>query len=233
LFFTNSPQTGRAIARPLLRKFSIIATQCCVSPLFPLAEGPVTRNIKGMFIQTETTPNPATLKFLPGRAVMPEGTADFPDADAGRRSPLAARLFGIPEVERVFFGADFVTVTKRDAVDWRHLKPAVLGAIMEHFTRGLPLFDSEAEAEAEQVYEGEEAEIVDQIKELIETRVRPAVAADGGDIIFKGFDGGSGTVFLHLQGSCAGCPSSSITLRNGIENMLRHYIPEVSAVEAV
>ena len=186
-----------------------------------------------MFIQTETTPNPATLKFLPGRAVMPEGTADFPDADAGRRSPLAARLFGIPEVERVFFGADFVTVTKRDAVDWRHLKPAVLGAIMEHFTRGLPLFDSEAEAEAEQVYEGEEAEIVDQIKELIETRVRPAVAADGGDIIFKGFDGGSGTVFLHLQGSCAGCPSSSITLRNGIENMLRHYIPEVSAVEAV
>jgi len=201
--------------------------------LFPLAEGPVTRNIKGMFIQTETTPNPATLKFLPGRAVMPEGTADFPDADAGRRSPLAARLFGIPEVERVFFGADFVTVTKRDAVDWRHLKPAVLGAIMEHFTRGLPLFDSEAVAEAEQVYEGEEAEIVDQIKELIETRVRPAVAADGGDIIFKGFDGGSGTVFLHLQGSCAGCPSSSITLRNGIENMLRHYIPEVSAVEAV
>jgi Fe-S cluster biogenesis protein NfuA len=186
-----------------------------------------------MFIQTETTPNPATLKFLPGREVMPEGTADFPEAEAGQRSPLAARLFAIPEVERVFFGADFITVTKREAVDWRHLKPAVLGAIMEHFTRGLPLFDNEAQAEAEQVYEGEEAEIVDQIKELIETRVRPAVAADGGDIIFKGFDGGSGTVFLHLQGSCAGCPSSSITLRNGIENMLRHYIPEVSAVEAI
>jgi Fe-S cluster biogenesis protein NfuA len=188
-----------------------------------------------MFIQTETTPNPATLKFIPGRTIMAEGTVDFPDAEAGARSPLASRLFAIPEVERVFFGADFVTVTKRgdEAVDWRHLKPAILGAIMEHFTLGLPLFDGEGEAEAEQVYEGEEAEIVAQIKELIETRVRPAVANDGGDIIFKGFDGGSGTVFLHLQGSCAGCPSSTITLKNGIENMLRHYIPEVSAVEAV
>jgi Fe-S cluster biogenesis protein NfuA len=185
-----------------------------------------------MFIQTETTPNPATLKFMPGREVMSAGTVDFPDAETGARSPLATRLFAIPEVERVFFGADFVTVTKRDG-DWRHLKPAILGAIMEHFTLGLPLFETEAAEEAEQVYEGEEAEVVAQIKELIETRVRPAVANDGGDIIFKGFDGGSGTVFLHLQGSCAGCPSSSITLRNGIENMLRHYIPEVSAVEAV
>ena len=196
-----------------------------------------------MFIQTETTPNPATLKFLPGRDVMAQGTVDFPDADAGSRSPLAVRLFAIPEVERVFFGADFITVTKRgDAhgvdVDWRHLKPVILGAIMEHFTLGLPLFDpglnpGEAEASAEPVYEGEEAEIVREIKELIETRVRPAVANDGGDIIFKGFDGGSGTVFLHLQGSCSGCPSSTITLKNGIENMLRHYVPEVSAVEAV
>lgn len=185
-----------------------------------------------MFIQTETTPNPATLKFLPGREVMANGTVDFPDAEAGARSPLATRLFSIPEVERVFFGSDFITVTKREG-DWRHLKPAVLGAIMEHYTRGLPLFESEVEAEAEPTYEGEEAEIVAQIKELLETRVRPAVAADGGDIIFKGFDGGSGTVFLHLQGSCSGCPSSTITLRNGIENMLRHYIPEVSAVEAV
>ncbi len=185
-----------------------------------------------MFIQTETTPNPATLKFLPGREVMTEGTVDFPDAGAGSRSPLAVRLFAIPEVERVFFGSDFITVTKREG-DWRHLKPAILGAIMEHFTLGLPLFESEAAAEAEPTYEGEEAEIVAQIKELLETRVRPAVASDGGDIIFKGFDGGSGTVFLHLQGSCAGCPSSTITLRNGIENMLRHYIPEVSAVEAV
>jgi Fe-S cluster biogenesis protein NfuA len=186
-----------------------------------------------MFIQTETTPNPATLKFLPGREVMPQGTVDFPDAEAGKRSPLAARLFGIPEVERVFFGGDFVTVTKRENVDWRHLKPAILGAIMEHFTHGLPLFESEAETEAEPIYEGEEADIVREIKELIDTRVRPAVAADGGDIIFKGFDGGSGTVFLHLQGSCSGCPSSTITLKNGIENMLRHYVPEVSAVEAV
>jgi len=185
-----------------------------------------------MFIQTETTPNPATLKFLPGREVMKEGTVDFPDAEAGQRSPLAARIFSIPEVERVFFGSDFVTVTKRDG-DWRHLKPAILGAIMEHFTRGLPLFESEAAVEAETVYEGEEGEIVEQIKELIDTRVRPAVANDGGDIIFKGFDSGSGTVFLHLQGSCSGCPSSTITLKNGIENMLRHYIPEVSAVEAV
>ena len=186
-----------------------------------------------MFIQTETTPNPATLKFIPGREVMSAGTVDFPDAQAGARSPLATRLFAIPEVERVFFGSDFVTVTKRDG-DWRHLKPAILGAIMEHFTLGEPLFVGGAGAEeAEPTYEGEEAEIVAQIKELIDTRVRPAVANDGGDIIFKGFDGGSGTVFLHLQGSCAGCPSSTITLRNGIENMLRHYIPEVSAVEAV
>jgi Fe-S cluster biogenesis protein NfuA len=167
---------------------------------------------------------------------MPNGTADFPDAAAGQRSPLAQRLFAIPEVERVFFGSDFITVTKRDVqdVDWRHLKPAILGAIMEHFTRGLPLFEGDAAAaEAEPTYEGEEAEIVAQIKELIDTRVRPAVANDGGDIIFKGFDGGSGTVFLHLQGSCSGCPSSTITLKNGIENMLRHYVPEVSAVEAV
>ena len=185
-----------------------------------------------MFIQTETTPNPATLKFLPGRTVMAEGTADFPTAEAGARSPLAARLFEIPEVERVFFGSDFVTVTKRDG-EWKHLKPVILGAIMEHFTRDLPLFLSDAPAEAEAVYEGEEAEIVEQIKELLETRVRPAVANDGGDIIFKGFDGGSGTVFLHMQGSCSGCPSSTMTLRNGIENMLRHYIPEVNAVEAV
>jgi NFU1 iron-sulfur cluster scaffold homolog, mitochondrial len=185
-----------------------------------------------MFIQTETTPNPATLKFIPGRQVMPDGTADFPSSEAGQRSPLAARLFSIPEVDRVFFGSDFISVTKRDG-DWRHIKPAVLGAIMEHFTRGLPLFDSDAQETQEQVYEGEEAEIVAQIKELLETRVRPAVASDGGDIIFKGFDSGSGTVFLHLQGSCSGCPSSTITLRNGIENMLRHYIPEVSGVEAV
>jgi Fe-S cluster biogenesis protein NfuA len=187
-----------------------------------------------MFIQTESTPNPATLKFLPGREVMGAGSvADFPDAQAAGRSPLAAALFTIPDVARVFFGADFISVTKADG-EWPQLKPAILGAIMEHFTRGLPLIEGGAEeAEDEKTYSADDAEIVSQIKELIETRVRPAVAGDGGDIIFKGFDSGSGVVSLHLQGSCAGCPSSTITLKNGIENMLRHYIPEVSAVESV
>jgi Fe-S cluster biogenesis protein NfuA len=185
-----------------------------------------------MFIQTESTPNPATLKFLPGRDVMGEGgVADFPDASSAGRSPLAKALFSIPEVSRVFFGADFISVTKRDG-DWKHLKPAILGAVMEHFTQGLPLLEGGAD-EAEETYSEADSEIVDQIKELIETRVRPAVAQDGGDIIFKGFDGASGVVSLHLQGSCAGCPSSSMTLKNGIENMLRHYVPEVTAVEAV
>lgn len=188
-----------------------------------------------MFIQTESTPNPATLKFLPGREVMGDGAvADFPDREAAARSPLAAALFEIPSVSRVFFGADFISVTKGDG-EWQHLKPAILGAIMEHFTQGKPLIEgSAAEAgEDDKVYEGEEAEIVDQIRELIETRVRPAVANDGGDIIFKGYDGSTGIVSLHMRGSCAGCPSSTITLKNGIENMLRHYVPEVSAVEAV
>ena len=187
-----------------------------------------------MFIQTESTPNPATLKFLPGREVMGEGNvADFPDSGAAARSPLASALFNVPDVSRVFFGSDFISVTKGDG-DWKHLKPAVLGAIMDHFTRGLPLIDKPAdEAEPDAAYSGEDEEIVSQIKELIDTRVRPAVAQDGGDIIFKGFDGSSGIVFLHLQGACAGCPSSTMTLRNGIENMLRHYVPEVNAVEAV
>jgi Fe-S cluster biogenesis protein NfuA len=189
-----------------------------------------------MFIQTESTPNPATLKFLPGREVMgPGAVADFPDRQSALRSPLAAALFEIPEVSRVFFGGDFVSVTKSDG-DWRHLKPAILGAIMEHFTRGAPLIttaEAEGESDKAAAYSEEDAEIVDQIKELIETRVRPAVAGDGGDIIFKGFDGAAGTVFLELRGSCAGCPSSTMTLKNGIENMLRHFIPEVNAVEAV
>jgi len=186
-----------------------------------------------MFIQTESTPNPATLKFLPGRDVMGEGrVADFPSRESAVRSSLAAALFETPEVSRVFFGADFISVTKRDG-DWKHLKPAILGAIMEHFTRGLPVLEGSAE-ECDDVDYGEgDPEIVSQIKELIDTRVRPAVAQDGGDIIFKGFDGGSGIVYLHMRGSCAGCPSSTMTLKNGIENMLRHYVPEVSAVEAV
>ena len=188
-----------------------------------------------MFIQTESTPNPATLKFLPGREVMGEGAvADFPSADSAGRSPLAAALFAIPEVSRVFFGADFISVTKRDG-DWKHLKPAILGAVMEHFTRGLPLLEGGAAEsdDAGETYDEDDAELVAQIKELIETRVRPAVAQDGGDIIFKAFDGDTGIVSLHLQGSCAGCPSSTMTLKHGIENMLRHYVPEVTAVEAV
>jgi Fe-S cluster biogenesis protein NfuA len=187
-----------------------------------------------MFIQTESTPNPATLKFLPGREVMGEGNvADFPDRTAAERSPLASALFQVPDVARVFFGSDFISVTKADG-DWKHLKPAVLGAIMDHFTRGLPLIDKPAdETGSDATYSAEDEEIVSQIKELLDTRVRPAVAQDGGDIIFKGYDGSSGIVFLHLQGACAGCPSSTMTLRNGIENMLRHYVPEVNAVESV
>lgn len=186
-----------------------------------------------MFIQTESTPNPATLKFLPGREVMGEGAvADFPTAETAARSPLARALFATPEVARVFFGSDFISVTKRDG-DWRHLKPAILGTIMEHFTSGAPLIEGPAVEADEASYGEADPELIEQIKELIDTRVRPAVAQDGGDIIFKGFDEASGVVSLHLQGSCAGCPSSTMTLKNGIENMLRHYVPEVTAVEAV
>ena len=185
-----------------------------------------------MFIQTESTPNPATLKFLPGREVMGEAAvADFPTREAAQRSPLARALFETPQVGRVFFGSDFISVTKTDG-DWKHLKPAILGVIMEHFTRGLPLIEGGADEAEESAGEADD-EVVAQIKDLIETRVRPAVAQDGGDIVFKGFDDKSGVVFLHMRGSCAGCPSSTMTLKNGIENMLRHYVPEVTAVEAV
>jgi Fe-S cluster biogenesis protein NfuA len=187
-----------------------------------------------MFIQTESTPNPATLKFLPGREVMGEGAvADFPTREAASRSPLARALFAIPDVARVFFGSDFISVTKAGG-DWKHMKVPVLAAIMDHFTHGLPVIEGASDEADDSASYGEgDPEIVAQIKELIDTRVRPAVAQDGGDIIYKGFDGGSGIVFLHLQGSCAGCPSSTMTLKNGIENMLRHYVPEVTAVEAV
>ena len=186
-----------------------------------------------MFIQTENTPNPATLKFLPGRNVMGEGAvADFPSAETAGRSPLAKALFATPEVSRVFFGSDFISVTKKDG-EWQHLKPAILGTIMEHFTSGAPLIVGGAEETDEASYGEGDPEVIEQIKEVIETRVRPAVAQDGGDIIFKGFDGSTGIVSLHLQGSCAGCPSSTMTLKNGIENMLRHYVPEVTAVESV
>ena len=180
-----------------------------------------------MFIQTEQTPNPASLKFLPGCAVMEKGTAYFPERGAAARSPLAERLFELPEVTGVFLGADFITVTKSADCEWPQLKPAVLAAIMEHFTAGRPVILGEA---APAVSE-EENEIVAQIKELLETRVRPAVAMDGGDITFEDFE--DGVVYLHMQGSCSGCPSSTATLKAGIENMLRHYIPEVLEVRAV
>jgi Fe-S cluster biogenesis protein NfuA len=185
-----------------------------------------------MFIQTELTPNPATLKFLPGRSVIDSGTANFTDAAvAAARSPLAERLFAVGGVTGVFLGGDFVTVTKEEDSDWYQLKPAILGIIMEHFTAGRPvLLDAE---DAESAVEGSEADsdIVVQIKELLETRVRPAVAQDGGDIIFHDFN--DGVVYLHMQGSCSGCPSSTATLKAGIENMLRHYIPEVQEVRAI
>lgn len=186
-----------------------------------------------MFIQTESTPNPATLKFLPGRPVLTEGAADFPTRESAQKSPLARRLFDIDGVGGVMFGGDFITVTKSKG-DWPQLKPVILGAIMEHFTQGLPVIESEMKPAApREEYDPADEEIVEQIKELLETRVRPAVAQDGGDIVFRGFEGKSGTVFLNMRGACAGCPSSTATLKNGIENMLRHYIPEVNAVEAV
>ncbi|MBL8698626.1 MAG: NifU family protein [Alphaproteobacteria bacterium] len=183
-----------------------------------------------MFIQTEATPNPATLKFLPGRVVMSVGTADFPSSEAAARSPLAQSLFGIDGVSGVFFGSDFITVTKDGDQDWHLMKPAVLGAIMEHFTAGRPIM-LETAAGAAAAADGEDDEIVAQIKELLDTRVRPAVAQDGGDIVFHSFQ--EGVVYLHMQGSCSGCPSSTATLKSGIENMLRHYVPEVVEVRAV
>ena len=185
-----------------------------------------------MFIQTEQTPNPATLKFLPGCTVMASGTANFTDSRSVARSPLAERLFALPEVTGVFLGADFITVTKDGDSDWHQLKPAVLAAIMEHFTAGRPVITGDLGDSAAGADSGEEEdEVVSQIKELLETRVRPAVAMDGGDIIFHDYE--DGVVYLHMQGSCSGCPSSTATLKAGIENMLRHYIPEVVEVRAI
>src|SRR5713101_217179 len=186
-----------------------------------------------MFIQTELTPNPATLKFLPGRAVIGSGTANFTDPTvAAARSPLAERLFAVGGVTGVFLGSDFVTVTKDEDSDWYQLKPAILGIIMEHFTAGRPvLLATEAVSENGAEAGDDDSEIVIQIKELLETRVRPAVAQDGGDIIFHDFS--DGVVYLHMQGSCSGCPSSTATLKAGIENMLKHYIPEVQEVRAI
>ncbi|MGI4953277.1 MAG: NifU family protein [Janthinobacterium lividum] len=201
-----------------------------------LALGAHPRQISGnegvctMFIETEGTPNPATLKFLPGRDVMGAGTADFAGPDLAGQSPLATALFELPGVARVFLGSDFVTVTKNDLADWQGLRPQVLGAIMEHFVAGRPVMEGVA-AEADEDVLPEDQEVVEQIKELLDTRVRPAVASDGGDIVFRGYR--AGVVRLHMQGACSGCPSSSATLKHGIENMLRHYVPEVTSVEQV
>ncbi|MBT3305952.1 MAG: NifU family protein [Alphaproteobacteria bacterium] len=181
-----------------------------------------------MFIQTERTPNPATLKFLPGVPVMAAGTANFPAATEAQKSPLAMALFGVEGINGVFLGADFITVTKGDDRDWDIMKPQILGAIMEHFQSGNAVIEDGAASPAEA---GDLEGVAVQIKELIDTRVRPAVAQDGGDIVYKGFE--DGIVYLHMQGACAGCPSSTATLKNGIENMLRHYIPEVTEVRAI
>jgi Fe-S cluster biogenesis protein NfuA len=185
-----------------------------------------------MFIQTEATPNPATLKFLPGQQVVKGAPRDFLDAEAAKASPLAANLFEVKGVSGVFFGGDFITVTKSIG-EWQHLKPAILGVIMEHFLSGAPVLEEQAadKTQGEENFEPEDAGIVDTIKELLDTRVRPAVAQDGGDITFHGFR--DGVVFLNMKGSCAGCPSSTATLKHGIENLLRHFIPEVSEVRPV
>lgn len=190
-----------------------------------------------MLIQTEPTPNPSTLKFLPGRAVMESGTRDFAAPEEAEASPLAEAIFATGEVEGVFFGRDFISVTAAPGVDWAQLKPEILAILLDHFASDAPLFrpgsaggiDVAPEAEIED--SPEDAEIVAQIRELIDTRVRPAVARDGGDIVYRGFR--EGTVFLALQGACSGCPSSTMTLKQGIESLLKHYVPEVETVQAV
>jgi Fe-S cluster biogenesis protein NfuA len=191
-----------------------------------------------MLIQTETTPNPSTLKFLPGSTVMEAGTRDFATPEDAEASPLAAAIFSTGDVEGVFFGRDFISVTAAPGVDWRQLKPEILSVLLDHFSSGAPLFNPGSAAgihvaDAAGTIEEDpaDAEIVAQIRELIETRVRPAVAQDGGDIVYRGYAGG--TVYLALHGACAGCPSSTMTLKNGIEGLLKHYVPEVEAVEAV
>jgi Fe-S cluster biogenesis protein NfuA len=188
-----------------------------------------------MFIQTEPTPNPATLKFIPGKTVLGDGTVDFRDKSEAVSSPLAQRLFGVSGVTGVFLGSDFISVTKSDADEWQHMKPAILGAIMEHYMSGAPIIegddDSAAEEAALEHYDAKDADTVKTIKELLDTRVRPAVANDGGDIVFRGFK--EGVVFLHMRGACSGCPSSTATLRHGIENLLKHFCPDVQEVRPV
>lgn len=187
-----------------------------------------------MFIQTETTPNPEVLKFLPGREVLGEGAREFRTAEEGAASPLAKALFDLGDVTRVFFGPDFLTVTKGESAQWPHLKAPILAAIMDHFTSGRPLLlDAEAAGghDDDGVYDEEASQIVAEIKELLDTRIRPAVAQDGGDIVFSRFEPQTGVVWLHMRGACSGCPSSSATLKSGVENMLKHYVPEVTRVE--
>jgi Fe-S cluster biogenesis protein NfuA len=185
-----------------------------------------------MFIQTEATPNPATLKFLPGRPVLDTGTLDMPDKAAAAQSPLAMRLFDIPNVGGVFYGSDFISITKRDG-DWQQIKPAILGAIMEHFMSGAPLVAQGGEQAAadDEFFDAKDADTVATIKDLIETRVRPAVAGDGGDITFKGYK--EGVVYLTMKGACSGCPSSTATLQHGIQNLLKHFVPDVTEVRPV
>jgi len=184
-----------------------------------------------MFIQTEATPNPATLKFLPGRPVLETGTLDMPTREKAAQSPLAQKLFDLPNVGGVFFGADFISVTKTDG-EWQQIKPAVLGAIMEHYMSGAPLLAEDTQAAAsDEFFDAADEETVTLIKDLIETRVRPAVAGDGGDITFKGYK--EGIVYLHMQGACSGCPSSTATLKHGIQNLLQHFVPEVTEVRPV
>ena len=184
-----------------------------------------------MFIQTESTPNPATLKFLPGHTVLQTGTADFPTIESSNKSPLANKIFGVEGVSGVFFGSDFITVTKDENIEWEHVKPAILGLIMEHFQSGAPILLEENTTPIHAEHHGPDSKIVEQIKELLDTRVRPAVAQDGGDITFHGYE--EGIVYLHMQGACAGCPSSTMTLKMGIENLLKHYIPEVQEVRPI
>jgi len=187
-----------------------------------------------MFIQTEQTPNPASLKFLPGCEVMVRGTAEFTDVEKAAPSPLATQLFKVKGVAGVFLGSDFVTVTKTDEASWPALKPLILGVIMEHFTSGRPVMNDEHLHDTSghvSSASGEDSEIVKQIKELLDTRIRPVVAQDGGDIVFHSFE--DGVVYLHMRGACAGCPSSTATLKTGIENLLKHFIPEVNEVRAV
>jgi Fe-S cluster biogenesis protein NfuA len=186
-----------------------------------------------MFIQTETTPNPATLKFLPGRLVLENGTLDMPTREAAIKSPLAQRLFDIPNVCGVFFGSDFISITKSEG-DWQLMKPAILGAIMEHYLSGAPIVASDVHLTAhpdDEFFDAKDTETVVTIKDLIETRVRPAVAGDGGDITFKGYK--DGIVYLHMRGACSGCPSSTATLKHGIQNLLHHFVPDVVEVQQV